>query len=119
MFNFDLNQYFNFSRNHYDRLVHFLFGLLLVPTVRDLFSKFKLNYKMLLLLTFLSVQTFSMLYELFEWGIDVFLSGGMAEDYNGQQGDDWDAHKDMALAMLGSMISIFYINKKFSDAQEK
>ena len=114
MFNFDFDQYFNLSRNHYDRLVHFLFGLLFVPTVRDLFLKYNFNYKMLLFVTFLSIQTFSMLYELFEWAIAVFLSNDMADGYNGQQGDDWDAHKDMALAMLGSLISIFYIKKKSS-----
>ena len=112
IFDFDFDQYFNLSRNHYDRLVHFLFGLLFVPTIRDLFLKYNFNYKMLLFVTFLSIQTFSMLYELFEWGIAVFLSEDMAESYNGQQGDIWDAHKDMALAMLGSLISIFYIKNE-------
>ena len=48
---------------------------------------------------------FSMVYELFEWGIAVSLSEGMAESYNGQQGDLWDAHKDMGLAMLGSLLA--------------
>ena len=40
----------------------------------------------------------------------------MAESYNGQQGDMWDAHKDMALAMIGSMISWFIIT--FSKRKE-
>ena len=53
----------------------------------------------------MSIQAFSMIYELFEWGIAVSLSEGMAESYNGQQGDMWDAHKDMGLAMIGSMIA--------------
>ena len=45
-----------------------------------------------------------MIYELFEWSLTFLMANG-AEDYNGQQGDSWDAHKDMALAMLGSLIS--------------
>jgi putative membrane protein len=102
---FDLDAYFEFTRNHYDRFVHFSFGLLLFGSVKDLIiSKYEFNKKQAFLIAFLSIQVFSMLYELFEWGIAVSLSEGMAESYNGQQGDVWDAHKDMALAMLGSLI---------------
>lgn len=105
MLGFDLDAYFEFTRNHYDRFVHFSFGLLLLASTKDLIMhKYKFNVKQALLVAFLSIQVFSMLYELFEWGIAVSLSEGMAESYNGQQGDAWDAHKDMALAMLGSMI---------------
>lgn len=32
------------------------------------------------------------------------LSPEDAENYNGQQGDMWDAHKDMALALIGAMM---------------
>lgn len=66
---------------------------------------YKFNQKQALLVAFLSIQAFSMIYELFEWGIAVSLSEGMAESYNGQQGDMWDAHKDMGLAMIGSTIA--------------
>ncbi|WP_265088482.1 DUF2238 domain-containing protein [Psychrobacter immobilis] len=47
----------------------------------------------------------SLLYELLEWGIAATLSPEAAEAYNGQQGDIWDAHKDMALALLGGLIA--------------
>ena len=60
-----------------------------------------------LVIAWLFIQTFSMFYELFEWSLTVFMTENMAENYNGQQGDIWDAHKDMALAMLGSTISLF------------
>ena len=36
-----------------------------------------------------------------------------ADYYNGQQGDIWDAQKDMALAMLGSTIMLVYYLVKF------
>ena len=106
----DIDAYFEFSRNHYDRFVHFSFGLLLMGATRDLIiSKYKFNERQALLVAFLGIQMFSMVYELFEWGIAVSLSEGMAESYNGQQGDLWDAHKDMGLAMLGSLLAwIFF-----------
>ena len=111
----DLDAYFEFTRNHYDRFVHFSFGLLLLGTTRDLISsKYGFNSRQALLVAFLGIQMFSMVYELFEWGIAVSLSQGMAESYNGQQGDVWDAHKDMGLAMIGSLIAcmLFSIKKK-------
>ena len=80
---------------------------------------YKFNYKEALLVAFLSIQAFSMFYELFEWGIAVSLSEGMAESYNGQQGDIWDAHKDMGLAMLGSMIAWIFLKKRRSVKEKK
>ena len=51
------------------------------------------------------VMASSVLYELIEWAIAIGLSPEEAENYNGQQGDMWDAHKDMLLATIGA---IFY-----------
>ena len=45
-------------------------------------------------------------YELFEWGIAMTLAPDAAEAYNGQQGDVWDAQKDMAVAALGAVVSV-------------
>jgi putative membrane protein len=33
------------------------------------------------------------------------LAGDTADYYNGQQGDIWDAQKDMAIAQLGSLMA--------------
>ena len=102
---FDLSQIFDNERNHYDRFVHLSFGALFIPY---LFEKFKTRFKnhlMALLLAWLTVQTFSMLYEVFEWLLTVFADPKIAEDYNGQQGDPFDAQKDMALALIGSSIA--------------
>ena len=41
------------------------------------------------------LQTFSMVYELFEWGLTLVMTANVAENYNGQQGEIKDAHKDM------------------------
>lgn len=107
----DIDAYFEFTRNHYDRFVHFSFGLLLFAATKDLLMyRYKFYLKQALLVTFLSIQVFSMVYELFEWGIAISMSPDMAESYNGQQGDIWDAHKDMALAMIGSMMSWYILS---------
>ena len=39
------------------------------------------------------------------WGIALALSPEAAEAYNGQQGDVWDAHADMLLATVGSLLA--------------
>ncbi len=44
----------------------------------------------------------SLIYEWLEWLIAIGLSPEEAENYNGQQGDMWDAHKDMLLATVGA-----------------
>jgi putative membrane protein len=50
-----------------------------------------------------------MLYELFEWGLSMVLAPGHADAYNGQQGDVWDAQKDMAFALVGAAITLLVL----------
>ena len=45
-------------------------------------------------------------YELGEWLVAVFFAPEWAEAFLGQQGDIFDAQKDMALATVGAMLSI-------------
>ncbi|MDG2505504.1 MAG: DUF2238 domain-containing protein [Crocinitomicaceae bacterium] len=113
-FGFDLHELFGLdsTRNHYDRFVHFSFGVFMFPFVYEIY-RYRVQKVMLsLLLAWLTIQTFSLLYEVFEWMLTLFISGEGATDYNGQQGDIWDAQKDMALAMLGStLMTIVYFYK--------
>jgi putative membrane protein len=48
----------------------------------------------------------SMIYELIEWAAAVIFGGDVGQAYLGSQGDEWDAHKDMALASLGALIAM-------------
>ena len=105
--------FFQDPRNHYDRLVHFSFGLMLFPYFLYL-CKNMLQQKPVtaLFMTWMMIQTGSMIYELFEWALTIIMTSEEADYYNGQQGDMWDAQKDMALAMLGStIIMISYFGK--------
>jgi putative membrane protein len=117
VFGSPLNSWFGFQRNHFDRLVHFCFGLLLAYPVRELFmrvagAKGFWSYYLPLDLT----MSLSMLYELIEWAAAVTLGGDLGQAYLGTQGDPWDAQKDMALATLGALICmciVAFINWKF------
>ena len=108
--------YFYDPRNHYDRFVHFSFGVLLFPYLVYVCKKWLGQQRFVaIIMAWLIIQTGSMIYELFEWLLTVVMTSEAAENYNGQQGDMWDAQKDMALAMLGSTIMmLFYMvgNKK-------
>ncbi len=105
-------------RNHFDRLVHFSFGLLMFSYLLHISRKW-VDRKPLaaVFVAWLLVQAGSMIYEIFEWQLGVHLSPETAERYNGQQGDVWDAQKDMLLAMIGSTImAVFYaIKSKFEN----
>lgn len=114
---FSVNAWFGFHRNQYDRLIHFLFGFMILIPLREIFLKgYKCSGRIATLLAFLSNLSLSMVYEVFEWSISIFLSPEDTEAYNGQQGDYWDAQKDMALALLGAllMILILRINRNHS-----
>ena len=95
------------GRNHYDRLVHFLYGLLLAYPIREMFLRIGnvrgfWGYFLPLDLT----MSTSMLYELIEWVVALLVGGELGAAYLGTQGDIWDAHKDMALAALGALIAM-------------
>jgi len=106
VFHFNLDQYMGWSRNMYDRLVHLAYGILLYPLIYRVFQVWLPSAKpfSLFLLVVQFVMASSVLYELIEWAIAIGLSPEEAENYNGQQGDMWDAHKDMLLATIGAII---------------
>ena len=115
-FGFSLNDQMGWERNHFDRLVHFLYGALLAYPIRELYcriadSKGFWAYFFPLELTMAS----SMMFELFEWGAAELFGGDLGVAYLGTQGDIWDAHKDMALASLGAFLAMsitLFINLK-------
>ncbi|HIF31156.1 MAG: DUF2238 domain-containing protein [Pirellulaceae bacterium] len=94
------------NRNHYDRMAHWLYGLLITPVAREVtvrLTHVRSPWSNLAAIQFILAS--SMLFELAEWYGAVLLAPGFADTYLGQQGDPWDAHKDMALAAVGALIS--------------
>jgi putative membrane protein len=101
-----LSERFAFERNHYDRLVHFAYGALAtIPQVELLSRRWKLPRLTSHLFSFALVLAAGALYEILEGLLAVILAPDWAERYNGQQGDLWDAQKDMALAAAGALMA--------------
>ncbi|MCA8943353.1 MAG: DUF2238 domain-containing protein [Planctomycetes bacterium] len=108
------------ERNHYDRVVHLCFGLFVLLPTAELTQRHvaKSNgWSVVVAIAFIGV--FSKVYELLEWGIAVALSPEDAETYNGQQGDMFDAHKDMSLALLGSLLVAPWVRLRMSRTMAK
>jgi putative membrane protein len=104
---FSIDESFGSSRNHFDRVIHFAYGLLLAYPVREFYVRIvdaRGAWGYVLPLGF--VMSTSMIYELIEWWAAVVFGGDLGEAYLGSQGDIWDAHWDMSLATFGAGISL-------------
>lgn len=100
-----LSESLGWTRNHYDRLVHFAFGALSIVPVAEVARRWgRLGRRGALVVAIGCVLALSSLYEILEWLLTVVAAGETADRYNGQQGDMWDAQKDMALALLGALL---------------
>jgi putative membrane protein len=102
-----LNEAMGWERNHFDRLLHFLYGLLMAYPLREFFLRVAdvRGFWGYFLPFDLALST-SALFELFEWGAAEIFGGELGAAYLGTQGDIWDAHKDMALAGTGALAAM-------------
>ena len=98
---------FDLSRNHFDRMVHFAFGLLLAYPAYDLFlraAKMRKGWaSSMATITLISV---SGLFEVIESWVAQLVSPELGDAYLGTQGDIWDAQKDMTMAIIGALIAV-------------
>ncbi len=104
---FWMQNFFNLTRNHYDRIVHFAFGLLWAYPIREIsmrIGNLKGFWAVWIPIEF--VLALSCVFELIEWAFAVIFGGDLGIAYLGTQGDVWDAQKDMALAGLGSILTM-------------
>ncbi len=106
-FGFWIQDWFGFERNHYDRIVHFSFGLLLAYPMREILlrtSGSRPAWSYFITVNF--VVAFSAVYEIIEAITAVLVSPELGAAYLGTQGDEWDAQKDAGLAFAGSIIAM-------------
>ncbi|MEJ7934970.1 DUF2238 domain-containing protein [Sphingobium sp. AN558] len=109
----DLSSTFGLRRNGYDRVVHFAFGALLTLPIAEAVRRFGgVRTALSLAFAFAAIGLGSALYEIFEWLLTLFAAGDTADYYNGQQGDVWDAQKDMAAAQGGSVIAMVLLLRR-------
>jgi putative membrane protein len=109
---FWIQDVFDLSRNHYDRIGHFAQGF--VPAI--LAREILLRRTPLVRggwLSFLVVATclaISATYEFLEWWT-ALIGGGQAEAFLGTQGDVWDTQWDMFMATVGAVSSLALLSR--------
>jgi putative membrane protein len=114
-FGFYLSELFDLQRNHFDRIVHFSFGLLLTYPIRELLIRYtKLNTFFSYYLPIDIILTCSAFFEILEWLFVLGVNPELGDAYLGTQGDIWDAQKDMALAAVGSVVAmgVVYLGRR-------
>lgn len=101
-----LNEMLGWQRNHYDRLQHFLYGALLLPPTAELLARYvPARGVWQRILPMLFITSLSAVYELIEWLAALIVAPDLGVAYLGTQGDPWDAQQDMALAILGAIVT--------------
>lgn len=101
---FELQAWFGFERNPYDRIGHFFQGFVPALVAREILlrGQFVRTRGMLNFVIVSMVMFVSSFYELIEWWAALLLGGG-AVDFLGTQGDPWDTQSDMFFALVGAV----------------
>ena len=93
---FWVRDWLHLERNHYDRAIHFSFGLLLLYPMRELLIRSAHAYRSWA--TWLAVAALcalSSFFEIIEAVVAQIVAPDLGIAYLGTQGDIWDAQKDM------------------------
>lgn len=108
---FDLQQWFELSRNPYDKIGHFFQGFVPAIACREILLRghHVQGRRMLAFLVICVVLAISASYELIEWGAALALDQG-ADEFLGTQGDPWDTQSDMFLALIGAISALVLLS---------
>lgn len=101
-----LNEMLGWSRNHYDRFVHFAYGALLLRPASELLDRIappRGAWRFFLPVLF--IASHSVVYELIEFAAAIVFGGDLGQAYLGTQGDQWDSQKDSLLATSGALLA--------------
>jgi putative membrane protein len=115
-----LRPVFGWERNHYDRLGHFMQGLVPAMIAREIFVRLNVLQRknwmpFLILCVCLAISAF---YELIEWW-SAILAGALAIDFIGSQGDVWDTQGDMFMALIGATCALLFLSHLHDRALRK
>jgi putative membrane protein len=98
------------QRNHYDRVIHFSFGLALSYPMQEVFLRaVRVTGRWRYILPVGATLAFSAIYEMMEAGMAMVLTPQRAEEFVGMQGDIFDSQKDMFDAAIGSLVAMLAI----------
>jgi putative membrane protein len=102
-----LRDTFDLSRNHFDRVGHFMQGVTPALVMREVLQRrtqigrgFWLGFAALT-----TAMAFSALYEILEWLWVAVFYPNEGPEWLGMQGDPFDAQADMLMATLGGLLS--------------
>jgi len=115
-----MRDYFNLERNNYDKVGHFAQGFIPAIIAREIFIRKSViigtAWQNFFVICFcLAMSAF---YELIEWWVAI-LTGDSAEAFLGTQGYVWDTQSDMALALVGSILSLLLLSKMHNKQLDK
>ena len=103
---FWMQDWFDLSRNHYDRIGHFMQGFVPAIVARELLLRTTPLQRggWLFTIVTLSILGVSALYEFTEWWA-ALAGGDAATDFLGTQGDIWDTQWDMFCAFCAAILA--------------
>ena len=102
-----LQEQLGIERNHFDRAMHFAFGLLLTQPIREvLLRTTPLHRNWSYVLPVALSMAASSGYEIIEWLAAATFGEEQGAAFIGAQGDIWDAQKDMVLAAGGAAVAM-------------
>lgn len=110
-----VTDFFDFSRNHFDRVAHFSVGFYAFAVAEILYTRQLVKNKWLLFTyPVFVIATVAMSYEIIEWIYAAYSAPEAGAAYLGSQGDIWDAQKDMLADTLGALFAttVFFFREK-------
>jgi putative membrane protein len=109
---FWLQDWFDFTRNHYDRIGHFAQGFVPAMVAREILIRgdFVNGRKMLAFIVLCICLAISASYELIEW-LAAIIMGADADAFLGTQGDNWDTQWDMFMALVGAILALIILSQ--------
>jgi putative membrane protein len=108
---FWMKDWLHLSRNHYDRVIHFSFGFLLLYPMRELLIRSAhANAGWATWLALAALCALSSFFEILEGVIAQIVRPDLGTAYLGTQGDIWDAQKDMGAAFVGGIIVATFLS---------
>ena len=103
---FWLQDWLHLNRNHYDRVIHFAFGLLLLYPMRELLQRSAHTHeRWATWLAVAALAALSSFFEIVEGVVAQIVRPDLGAAYLGTQGDIWDAQQDMGAAFIGALIT--------------
>jgi len=100
------------ERNPYDRIGHFMQGLVPALIAREILLRggYVAGRRMAAFLAGCVALAVSALYELIEWWTALAFGAG-ATDFLGTQGDPWDTQADMFCALIGAGAALILLSR--------